>query len=158
MKHDPFLESNVTYNITVTSTEEMDKSYPVLLSMHGSGIEASNHADAHKYMTSTRSDYIFGVQGFILIAPSRFGAHNWEGIGELSARHAVSSLRAILEYSPKGLGLPRVRMEDGMVSGHSMGGHGAWLAALNAPNHFHCLAPLAGLRCILPGLLYFLSF
>lgn len=147
-KHPLQYESN---GASSSSSEDMfsmsnSSSYPVLLSMHGSGTSASNHADAHKYMPATRSDYIFGVQGYIVIAPSRFGAHNWEGIGELSARHAILSLQSILDKNSRTVGLPRLRMEQGgVVSGHSMGGHGAWLSALNAPDLFHCLAPLAGL-------------
>ena len=149
-KHPLQHESNEASSSS-SSSEDMfsmlnSSSYPVLLSMHGSGTSASNHADAHKYMPATRSDYIFGVKGYIVIAPSRFGAHNWEGIGELSARHAILSLQSILDKNSPTVGLPRLRMEQGgVVSGHSMGGHGAWLSALNAPDLFNCLAPLAGL-------------
>ena len=142
--------------------EEMPQaaSYPVLLSTHGSGIPAANHADAHKMVPSGMTDYVFGVEGFIVLAPSRFGAHNWEATGELSARHALHSLRTILQRSlslkltPKVpnkltasrsmVPLPQVRLGSGIVSGHSMGAHGAWMLAVNSPDLFTCLAPLSG--------------
>ena len=136
------------------------KSYPVLLSTHGSGIAASSHADAHKMIPTGMTDYVFGVEGFIVLAPSRFGAHNWEATGELSARHALTSLKTILHRSlslkltPKSvtkvstarsmLPLPQVRIGSGVVSGHSMGAHGAWMLAVNSPDLFTCLAPLSG--------------
>ncbi|KAJ1420687.1 hypothetical protein B484DRAFT_399786 [Ochromonadaceae sp. CCMP2298] len=119
-----------------------DASYPVLLSMHGSGITASSHADAHKQMRSGETEYVFGVEDFILLAPSRFGAHNWEGVGELSAKHALLALQRVLQRSA--LPLPQVRLGGGLSSGHSMGAHGAWLAALNSPDLFSCLAPVSG--------------
>lgn len=136
------------------------KSYPVLLSTHGSGISASSHADAHKMIPTGMTEYVFGVEGFIVLAPSRFGAHNWESTGELSARHALFSLKTILHRSlslkltlpvsgkmpsPQAtLPLPQVRLGSGIVSGHSMGAHGAWMLAVNSPDLFTCLAPLSG--------------
>ena len=32
----------------------------------------------------------------------------------------------------------------GIIAGHSMGGHGAWMAATNAPDRSLCMAPAAG--------------
>lgn len=140
--------------------EPVPESYPVLLSTHGSGIAASSHADAHKMIPAGMTEYVFGVEGFIVLAPSRFGAHNWEATGELSARHALMSLKTILHRSlslrltPKSnvkattarsmLPLPQVRIGSGIVSGHSMGAHGAWMLAVNSPDLFTCLAPLSG--------------
>lgn len=140
--------------------QNVTTSYPVLLTMHGSGIPASNHADAHKMVPNGKTDYIFGVKGFITVAPSRFGAHNWELTGELSARHALRSVQLILRktmhlkfVSKAGakattartvLPLPQLRLGSGLVSGHSMGAHGAWMLALNSPDLFTCLASLSG--------------
>jgi hypothetical protein len=135
--------------------------YPVLLTMHGSGIAASNHADAHKVMYPGQSAYTFGVEGYFVVAPSRFGAHNWEHTGELSAMQAIRSLKVILsntvdllKLTPKStakasvarttLPLPQVRLGSAIASGHSMGAHGAWMVALNHPDCFSCLAPLSG--------------
>ena len=121
--------------------------YPVLLTLHGSGIPASNHADAYKMMPSGWKDYLFGVEGYYVLAPSRFGAHNWEGVGYLSAITALKSLyylinnRIIKIYNKL---LPKVYLENGIIAGHSMGGHGAWITAMNSPNRFTCAIPGAG--------------
>ena len=155
----------------------LEGTYPVLLSMHGSGIPATNHADAHKMMPPGKVDYLFGVSGYIIVAPSRFGAHNWEAVGEMSARQAIYAVQDMLRTAgeilfaagftaeakasskgnpsrtpsptvghstPVGMPLPQLRLGSGLVSGHSMGAHGAWMAALNSPDLFSCLAPLSG--------------
>jgi hypothetical protein len=104
------------------SSEKVESAleFPVLLTLHGSGIQPLNHADAHKLMPANTKDYIFGVDGYFVVAPSRFGAHNWEGVGDLSARTALSSLQRSLELSD-GL-LPIVDLSHGnIISGHSMG-------------------------------------
>jgi hypothetical protein len=117
--------------------------YPVLLTYHGSGIVAQNHADAYKMMPSYMKEYLFGVKGYYIISPSRFGAHNWEGVGEFSGREALFSLAHLINHHFSGY-LPLVSLYNGIISGHSMGGHGAWVTAVNAPNHFACAVPTAG--------------
>ena len=52
---------------------------PVLLNAHGTGISASDSADSFKFMKKGDSEYTFGAQHGWLLAPSRHGAHNWEG-------------------------------------------------------------------------------
>ena len=52
--------------------------YPALLTMHGTGLTATSQADAYKMMPTGASEYVFGVQGFFVVAPTRHGAHNWE--------------------------------------------------------------------------------
>jgi hypothetical protein len=116
--------------------------YPVLLTLHGSGIAPLNHADAHKMMPNGMKEYVFGIEGYYVIAPSRFGAHNWEGVGDLTARVAVKALKSFVDQS-KGL-FPNVMAENGIMAGHSMGGHGAWVTATNAPDRFSCAFPMAG--------------
>jgi hypothetical protein len=43
--------------------------------------------DKNKKSVEKEGEYIFGVYGLWVIAPYRHGAHNWEGVGELSARY-----------------------------------------------------------------------
>jgi hypothetical protein len=52
--------------------------YPTLLTLHGTGLTSTSQADAYKMMPYGRPDYVFGVNGFWVIAPTRHGAHNWE--------------------------------------------------------------------------------
>eukprot|EP01033_Poteriospumella_lacustris_P012179 gene12179-8712_t len=117
--------------------------YPALLTYHGSGIAAQNHADAHKLMPSNMKEYLFGVRGYYVIAPSRFGAHNWEGVGEYTGREALFAIAHRINTHFVGV-LPRLTTYHGIIAGHSMGGHGAWVTATNMPDRFTCALPTAG--------------
>ena len=115
--------------------------FPYILTLHGTGLTATNQADAYKEMKRGSTEYTFGVEGFFIIAPSRHGAHNWESVGDLSARSAVTSLKYLLSYFR--FLLPQVSSEPGIIAGHSMGGHGAWILAVNSPDLGICLSPSA---------------
>jgi hypothetical protein len=117
------------------------KTYPGILSLHGTGITAYSQADAYKVMPPSMSEYIFGVRGYWIVAPDRHGAHNWEAIGDLSARMSLYQLQKALKRVPK---LPQISLQGNIISGHSMGGHGAWVVAVNNPDMVMCLSPSAG--------------
>ncbi len=78
----------------------------VLLTLYGSRTSAASHADAYKMMPRGAKDYVFVVSGYWVVAPSRFGAHNWEGVGELSTKHSVLAVRKIFSRAPIHLSLP----------------------------------------------------
>ncbi|CAJ1359413.1 unnamed protein product, partial [Effrenium voratum] len=94
---------------------------PVVISLSGTSISARDSADAYK--VGEKEGYRFGVRGAWLLAPTRHGAHNWEGPGlatAMAARRALPRLQ-LASRVPVGAG--------SLVAGHSMGGHGAWLLA-----------------------------
>ncbi|CAE8684080.1 unnamed protein product, partial [Polarella glacialis] len=96
---------------------------PVLLTLHGTSISASDSADSYKAKLDT--DYRFGVESAWLLAPTRHGAHNWEGPGHAAA---LAALRALPKVAAK-LGVQEPDIGRVLVAGHSMGGHGSWLLA-----------------------------
>ncbi len=123
----------------------INSTYPFVLSLHGTGISPRSQADAYKYIPSSaqskKGHYTYGIESFYLIAPSRHGAHNWESIGELSAKQAIQALHDIAtRYATI---LPQISIRNGIVSGHSMGGHGAWIMAVNNPDLSVCVASLS---------------
>lgn len=119
------------------------RGYPLLLTLHGSGIAALNHADAHKVMLPGAKDYTFGVNSYYLLAPTRFGAHNWEGVGYETALTAIRALTHITETYPSLF--PKLHSTShALLSGHSMGGHGAWVLAHRHPDLFSCVLPASG--------------
>ena len=66
---------------------------PVVLSLHGTGVDVQMQADSYKFKDRGAKDsqpYIFGVQNAWLIAATRGGAHNWEYTGHLAALKALS--------------------------------------------------------------------
>lgn len=119
----------------------LGQSFPAVLSLHGTSITAYSQADSYKMMPPSMSEYIFGVKGYWIIAPDRHGAHNWEAVGDLSARLSLSRLQKALQRVPK---LPQLSLHGNIIAGHSMGGHGAWMVAVNNPDMAICLSPSAG--------------
>ena len=76
------------------------ESVPILLSLHGTGVSAGSQADAYKVKppgaSGPNDPYIFGVEGYWLLAPSRHGAHNHQGTGQWHARTAVRALAQLV--------------------------------------------------------------
>lgn len=135
-----FLQQN-TFGFSKISTESsrdrlytdstLHNSFPVLLTLHGSGSLASNHADSYKQIPqlskkqlSTLSPsivnslpYLFGVANRWVIAPSRHGAHNWEAVGEMNAFYSLQAIQKIISHVPF---LPQVDISKAIIGGHSM--------------------------------------
>jgi hypothetical protein len=133
-------------------------SVPLLVSQHGTGVSASSQADAYKQ--GGNNGFVFGLDEFVVIAPSRHGAHNWEGaVGYGAVSSAVANLPAIvnqLTSSARTSALctsgsyarlrctPPIDPHRIVWAGHSMGGHGAWVSLSKAPNRALCSWPAAG--------------
>ena len=120
---------------------------PAVVSLHGTSIPVRDSADAYKMKprgAPATDDYTFGVARFWLVAPTRHSAHNWEQGGRLSALRALDELARM--SGPHGL-LPSPTRVDAMrvcFAGHSMGGHGAWIAALQAAERTLGVAAVSG--------------
>ncbi|XP_061173973.1 uncharacterized protein LOC133183060 [Saccostrea echinata] len=113
---------------------------PVLLTLHGTTVPPQNQADSYKRMEN--GEYIFGVDRAWLLAPTRHGAHNWEGPGALTALSALFSLGDLIKrhnWISQKIDPNRV-----IYAGHSMGGHGAWHLASHYPDRSLGLVTLAG--------------
>ncbi|XP_072030612.1 uncharacterized protein [Amphiura filiformis] len=115
-------------------------SCPVLLSLHGTGVEAQNQADSYKRMEE--GQWFFGLEKAWVLTPTRHGAHNWEGPGALTPMTALETLQKITEemsWIPNKADSRRV-----IFAGHSMGGHGAWHLATHYPDRAIGVISLAG--------------
>jgi pimeloyl-ACP methyl ester carboxylesterase len=135
------------------SSEGVEVACPVLLALHGTGVSARNMADAFKRIVkskkSKKEQWEFGVRGAWVVTPTRHGAHNWENIAQRTVERAIDVL---VEYASE------YRLEvDGplvlhrpadatrlLVTGHSMGGHGAWLFAVTHSTRVVGVAAMAG--------------
>jgi hypothetical protein len=103
-------------------------SCPVVLSLHGTGVDVQMSADSFKYKDYGSIDstpYTFGVENAWLIAATRGGAHNWEYTGYLAAMAALKALPSIIASDVPTL--PGVDVNRVLYAGHSMGGHGSWI-------------------------------
>ena len=87
------------------------------------GVSASNQADSYKRMVEGK--FVYGVEKLWLLAPTRHGAHNWEGPGELTSMTALKRLGEHTKQTSGWLGQP-ANSDLVIFAGHSMGGHGAW--------------------------------
>ena len=120
---------------------------PVLLSLHGTSIPVRDSADAFKRKPRGAAEgaaYRFGVERYWVVAPTRHGAHNWEDGG---ARSAIAAVDAIGSPSRGGGSLPcdaKVDTRRVFFTGHSMGGHGAWLGALQSADRAIGVASVSG--------------
>jgi poly(3-hydroxybutyrate) depolymerase len=97
----------------------------LVLSLHGASVEAINQSGS--YAAKDRMH---------VLAPTNrrpFG-FNWEGWGRLDA----------LEVLARGMALPGVEPDRVYLTGHSMGGHGAWHVGTLHPDRFAAIGPSAG--------------
>lgn len=71
-----------------------------------------------------KGKWVFGLDNLWVLAPTRHGAHNWEGPGMLTA---MKALEALSSYT-KQMSFIEFKADSSrmVVAGHSMGGHGAW--------------------------------
>jgi dienelactone hydrolase len=98
---------------------------PLVLSLHGASVEATNQIRAYKPKDWTH-----------IVAPTNrrpFG-FNWEDWGRLDAFEVLAQAQKLSSTD-------NLRM---YVTGHSMGGHGTWVMGGTFPGLFAAMAPAAG--------------
>lgn len=97
----------------------------LVLSLHGASVEATSQADAYSAKSWCS-----------IVCPTNrrpFG-FDWEEIGRLDALEVLADAKRTLRPS-----------EDQVyLTGHSMGGHGAWQMSVNYPSLFAAVGPSAG--------------
>ncbi|MDI6840060.1 MAG: prolyl oligopeptidase family serine peptidase [bacterium] len=104
---------------------DKDRKYALILTLHGAGVEAHGQVDAY-----TPKDWAF------IVAPTNrrpFG-FDWHDWGRLDALEVLNEVKA------------RFPIDENRVylTGHSMGGHGAWHIGTVQPDLFSAIAPSAG--------------
>ncbi len=104
---------------------EEDAATGLVLSAHGAGVHAKNQAGSY----AAKPD-------FWIVAPTnrRSFGFDWQDWGRIDAYEVLADALART-------GVDRSRV---YVTGHSMGGHGAWHLAANDPDGFAAVAPSAG--------------
>ena len=125
-----------------------DVGCPAVLSYHGVGVQPQSQVEAFKWMGPAGA-FVFGFEEAWVLAPDKHGAHNWETVGREVALSCVDWLAARLAAYRVSAPASRfaVRALDShrlLYAGHSMGGHGAWFAAVHDPDRALGLAPVAG--------------
>jgi pimeloyl-ACP methyl ester carboxylesterase len=111
--------------LQASAAKEGEERRGLVLSLHGAGVESQAQAECY-----APKDWCH------IVAPTNrrpFG-FDWEDWGRLDALDVLADASERLGTDPS-----RVH-----VTGHSMGGHGAWLLGAMNPNTFAAVAPSAG--------------
>jgi dienelactone hydrolase len=113
------------YGLLPPTNYDPTKKYGLILSLHGAGVEAEGQVDAYK-----PKDW-----AFVAAATNRrrFG-FDWQDWGRLDMLEVRDQVTASYPIDPN-----RVH-----ITGHSMGGHGAWYNAFTYPDLWATAAPSAG--------------
>jgi pimeloyl-ACP methyl ester carboxylesterase len=120
------IEGSVQY-YAVNPAQDRDPEFkPALaLSVHGAGVEAVNQAGSYK-----------NKPWLNIVAPTnrRPYGFDWEDWGRLDALEAMEDFTRRYPSDPGRL----------YLTGHSMGGHGAWILGVLFPDRFAAIGPSAG--------------
>ncbi len=102
-----------------------EKAGALVLSTHGASVEASNQAGAYQSKSWAT-----------VVAPTnrRPYGFDWEDWGQLDALEVLNLAMARFNIDPRQV----------YLTGHSMGGHGAWHLGVTYPDRFAAVAPSAG--------------
>ena len=108
-----------------SSSSVNDPPPAIVLSCHGASVEGSGQAAAYG-----------PKRWFHIVAPTnrRPYGFDWEDFGRMDAMEVLSLSKASLRHDPSRI----------YLTGHSMGGHGAWHLAVTYPDQFAAVGPSAG--------------
>ncbi|CAI6328603.1 unnamed protein product [Periconia digitata] len=126
----------------ISCASENDSGLPVLLGLHGAGLEADNDQVSHAL--DSVPDLCAWVMFPTGVTPwSGDDWHNW-GFADVEA--AVNSISTWIDFV--GWHGPGVNTERWIVSGHSNGGQGTWYALTHRPDKVLAAAPVSGYASI----------
>lgn len=111
--------------VPATQTSTHDPAPAIVLSCHGAGVEAYGQAGAYS-----------PKQWFHIVAPTnrRPYGFDWEDFGRMDAMEVLDIAEKTLRHDPSRI----------YLTGHSMGGHGAWHLGVTYPERFAAVGPSAG--------------
>lgn len=119
------IDGSVQYYAVNPASGTSDSPRALVLSLHGASVEAINQADA--YSSKSWCD---------IVCPTnrRPYGFDWEDWGRLDALEVLEHATTRLRPDPSQI----------YLTGHSMGGHGAWNLGALFPNRFAAVGPSAG--------------
>jgi len=118
------IDGSVQY-FSVAPSTTIGSGQALILSTHGAGVEASGQARAYQ-----QKDW-----GHIVAPTNRrpFG-FNWAEWGRMDALEVLEIGKKLFQTNPS----------KTYLTGHSMGGHGAWILGATYPDKFAAIGPAAG--------------
>ena len=121
------IDGSLQYYGVREGAAETGRKPAMFLSVHGAGVKAIGQAGSYQ-----NKDW-----GHVVAPTNRreFG-FSWEDWGRIDAMEALA-------HAEEAYGTDRVRT---YLTGHSMGGHGAWYLGATYPDRWAAIAPMAGWR------------
>ncbi|KAF2121254.1 hypothetical protein BDV96DRAFT_563871 [Lophiotrema nucula] len=119
-----------------------DTTLPVLLGLHGAGLEADNGKVAHAL------DPVADLCAWVLFPTgvTPWSGDDWHNWGFTDVEAAVNSIPGWITSA--GWRGPDVDVNRWIISGHSNGGQGTWYALTHRPDHIVAAAPVSGYASI----------
>jgi predicted esterase len=120
------------YRVFVPSTYDGSKPFPLIIALHGMGGDENSYFEAYAngaFKTEAEA------RGYIVACPKgRQPASMYTGSAERDVMDVLAEMQRAY----------RIDANRIYMTGHSMGGFGTWSVAMNHPDIFAALAPIAG--------------
>ncbi|HEX8186286.1 MAG TPA: prolyl oligopeptidase family serine peptidase [Blastocatellia bacterium] len=120
------------YRVYVPTTYDGSKAYPLVIALHGMGGDENSYFEAYN-----RGAFKVEAEdrGYIVACPKgRKPASMYIGEAERDVMDVIEEMKRAYRIDPDRI----------YLTGHSMGGFGTWSIAMNHPDVFAALAPVAG--------------
>ncbi len=120
------------YRVFIPASYDRSKAHPLIIALHGMGGDENSYFDSYK-------NGAFKVEaeqrGYIVACPKgREPASMYIGTAEQDVLDVIAEIRRAYNIDADRI----------YVTGHSMGGFGSWSIAMNHPEVFAAIAPIAG--------------
>jgi len=120
------------YRVYIPNGYDGAKEFPLVIALHGMGGNENSYFDAYQ-----RGAFKVEAEkrGYLVACPKgRLPASMYTGTAEQDVMDVIAEMRQAYKVDPQRI----------YLTGHSMGGYGTWSVAMNHPELFAALAPIAG--------------
>ncbi len=120
------------YRLFIPSTYDASKPFPLIIALHGMGGDENSYFEEYG---SGAFKIDAEKRGYFVVCPKgRQPASMYLGPAEKDVMDVIEEMKQAYRIDPDRI----------YLTGHSMGGYGTWSVAMNHPQVFAALAPVAG--------------
>jgi len=119
------------YRAYIPNSYDGSKEFPLVIALHGMGGNENSYFDGYRGSFKVEAE----KRGYLVACPKgRLPASMYTGTAEQDVLDVLAEMRQAYRVDPQRI----------YLTGHSMGGYGTWSVAMNHPEMFAALAPIAG--------------